>query len=61
MISHNFLRWEGSSPELGSSKNTTDGFPTNAIAIESLLCIPPDNYMLGVFLHYSRSTSFKDY
>lgn len=42
-MSHILCRCEGSNPELGSSKNTTDGLPTNAIAIDNLLCIPPDS------------------
>lgn len=60
-MSHILCRCEGSNPELGSSKNTTDGLPTNAIAIDNLLCIPPDSWELGVSFHYCKSTSAKDY
>ncbi len=60
-IFHILLRCEGSNPELGSSKNTIEGLPTSAIAIDSLLCIPPDNSLLTVSFHSSKSTSNKDY
>lgn len=56
---HICLLCEGSRPELGSSKNTTLGFPTNEIAKDNLRCIPPDSFLLYVFLHYNKSTSFK--
>lgn len=43
IISHNYLRFSGSKPVDGSSKNIINGSPTNAIAIDNLLFIPPDN------------------
>ena len=58
---HICLRCEGSKPELGSSKKTTFGFPTKDIANDNLLCIPPDNLMLAVSFHSSKSTSFNNY
>ncbi len=58
-IFHICLLCEGSKPELGSSKNTTFGFPTKDIANDSLRCIPPESWLLGVFFHYYKSTSFK--
>jgi len=44
MISHNYLRLSGSKPVDGSSKNTIKGSPTNAIAIDNRLFIPPESY-----------------
>jgi len=43
MISHNILLLSGSNPVDGSSRKTIYGSPTKAIAIDSLLFIPPDN------------------
>ena len=37
----------GSTPEVGSSRMTVFDPPTNAIATESFLCMPPDR-QLGV-------------
>lgn len=57
---HICLRCEGSNPELGSSKKTTLGFPTREIAKDSLLCIPPDNLLLAMSFHSSKSTSLSN-
>jgi hypothetical protein len=56
-MSHICLRCDGSSPELGSSKKTTLGFPMSAIAKDNLLLIPPDSYLLLRSLSLIRSTS----
>lgn len=57
---HICLRCKGSKPELGSSKNTTLGFPTSEMAKDSLLCIPPESLMLAVSFHSYKSTSFNN-
>ena len=41
MMSHSCRRVSGSSPVVGSSKNTISGFPIRAIAIERRRRIPP--------------------
>jgi len=44
-IYHTDLRDNGSSPDVGSSKIINYGFPNTAIAMESFLLLPPDNYL----------------
>ena len=38
-----FLRFSGSNPVVGSSRNTILGLPTILIPTDNLLFIPPDN------------------
>jgi hypothetical protein len=40
---HKFLRFSGSNPVVGSSKNTIRGSPTKLIATDNLRFMPPDN------------------
>ena len=42
MTSHMCRRDKGSIPELGSSRNTTAGAPTRAMASESFRLLPPE-------------------
>lgn len=51
------LRFYGSSPVEGSSKNTIFGSPTKLIATDSLLFIPPERDELGKSLNYVSLTS----
>lgn len=39
---HMALREEGSTPAVGSSRMTVLAPPTNAMAIDNFLCMPPD-------------------
>ena len=45
-LSNNFFRNSTSTPAVGSSKITIGGLCTNAYAIKSLLCIPPDKFLV---------------
>jgi hypothetical protein len=43
-ISHSYRLFSGSNPVDGSSKKINEGYPTNAIAIDNLRFMPPDNF-----------------
>lgn len=45
-MSHTDLRDNGSRPDVGSSKIINSGVPSTAIAIETFLLFPPDNYFI---------------
>ena len=47
-ISQRNLLFSGSKPVVGSSNSIIRGFPTKAIATESLLLIPPNNKYYSV-------------
>mmetsp|Transcript_23084 Transcript_23084/g.68093 ORF Transcript_23084/g.68093 Transcript_23084/m.68093 type:complete len:83 (+) Transcript_23084:3454-3702(+) len=55
--SHICLRVYGSHPAVGSSRNTTSGSPSNAMAIHTLLCIPPENDFTGLSASSSLNLS----
>lgn len=47
------MRLNGSNPEVGSSNIKISGRPIIAIAIDSFLLFPPDNYFDFLFLSLS--------
>lgn len=51
------LRALGSMPVDGSSRNTTGGLPSIAIATDSFLLLPPDSAPAGTFSNFYRSIS----
>ncbi len=57
-ISQISLRTSGSRPVVGSSRNTTFGFPSSAIAMESRRRSPPDRLNEGIARSLSRDTLF---
>ena len=56
-ISQISLLFFGSSPVVGSSRNTIGGSPTNATPNVNLLLIPPDNSLTKYFLNFFNLTS----
>lgn len=44
-MDHIDLLARGSSPEVGSSKINSYGFPSKAMATDNFLLLPPDNYL----------------
>ena len=57
ITSHVNRREYGSIPEVGSSKKTTSGFVTNAIARDNLRFWPPERFPVGVSSFSSSATS----
>lgn len=55
---HNCLRFYGSKPVDGSSRNTILGSPTKLIATDSLRFIPPDSEELGKSLNSVNLTYY---
>lgn len=57
-ITSQMLRREhGSTPLVGSSKTTVFEFPIKAMAIDSLLFIPPERAPMGLYWCWDKSTS----
>jgi len=56
-ISQSYLACFGSNPVDGSSRKIISGYPTKAIAIDTLLYIPPDNSLALKSLNSVNPTS----